>query len=82
MNPVGGFKDVYDATLAGRGSWKVSYSCSKYIPDKDYTGFIVAGVIGGIVVVVGIVFGIKYSKKKKSEKEGQMTGRHALLQNA
>ncbi len=48
-NPVKGFKEVYEATLLKRGSWKVSYECKKSvteipevpeIPKKDDLGFL------------------------------------------
>ncbi len=80
LNPIGGFKDLYRATLVGTGSYKMNYSCVKYKP--DYTWKIVGGVIAGVILIVGIVFGVKYLKKRKEAKEGQTTGgQHALLHN-
>ncbi len=81
-NPIYNFKTVYDQTIAGKGQWEVSYSCVTSIPEKDYTWFIVAGVVFGVLVIVGGIFGLKYMKKKKSQNEGETTDKTALLQNA
>ncbi len=80
INFIGGFKRVYEATLAKKGSWSVTYDCQKYIPESnDYT-WIIVGVIVSALVITAVVFGVMYLKKKKAGKEGKSPG--GLLQNA
>jgi len=35
----GGFREIYQATVADSGSWEVNYSCSNYVlQDKEKAG--------------------------------------------
>ena len=69
-NPIGAFKELYEATLFEEGSWNVSYTCEKH-ERYNYLWLLVLGVVVlSAVVIAGGVFGVKYLKKKKMEREG------------